>query len=616
MLNLKQNGRIQYAPTKTTHVNSRGVLNTPTRNIIIILFLFVNFLFAVEVKSFRMTTNNTNISAGDVVQVFAELALSGNASVDIPQFPQSENYTVLGANKSQSSSTSISMVNGKTTTDKTITIRFSYQIQFNSQKTVNLPPLLLTIDGKQTASNGITFNIGEQAPEESKPVSVKFIRNRSTIYKGEQATLTIRVLVRANSGAQLTNDGYIGFLNNVQEKLSEKFNATPLSNSPQTKQEVVNGVPHFIYDLPFNLVPTDTGKVTIPAMPILYVVEDRSEGRDPFDGFFGFSSVRQKQASVSSPALKYTINSLPKPMPKNFTGIIGEVKLTGNLSKDSLAAGESATLKVTMSGKMPPNLMGEIELGKNPDLDIFPPERKVTTDTAANGLNTKKQYSWMIVPKREGEFSISVPEVVWFDPSSATYKTAKAGNFMIKASAGEGGEKVQARRYLTQSEIATLGDDIRYIKTAFAENDIKEKFSRKTLWQIFIAIWILALILVLIKLKLVLFPKNANEEKRSKAFSSAVKELNKIAVGKEKSASEISAILKYISAKTGKECGSMKYDEIEKVLNERKVKKETCENLTKYFREVEVSRYAANNSHENLAKNGIEILKQIEREFK
>jgi len=579
------------------------------RSVLIILFLFASFLFAVEVKSFKMTTNNTNISAGDIVSVMAELTTNGNVSVDIPQFGQSSDFSVLSSNKSQSSSTSISMVNGKTTTDKTITTRFMYQIQFNSSKSINLPPLSVFIDGKQITSNGITFNIGEKTAQESSPVSVKFIRDRSTIYKGEQAMITIRVAVRANSGAQLTNDGYIGFLNSVQEKLSEKFNATPLSNSPTTKQEVINGIPHFLYDLSFNLVPTDTGKVTIPAMPIIYVIEDRSAGRDPFDGFFGFSSVRQKQATATSPILNYTINAVPKPMPKNFTGIIGEIKLSGTISKDSVAAGESVTLKITMSGKMPPNLMGEIDLGKNPDLDIFPPERKITTDTSANGLHTKKQYSWMIVLKREGEFSISVPEIGWFDPSSSTFKTANVGPFKIKASAGDGSVKVQARRYLTQSEIATLGDDIRYIKTALAR-DKKEIFERQMLLKTFLSVWFLAMILVFIKLKFVFFPKNEKKEKLSKAYSIAVKELNK------NTSSEISAILKYLSTKTGKECGSMKYVEIEKVLGERKVMKDTCENLTKYFRAVEFSRYSTNKLQESLAKNGIEILKQIEREFK
>ena len=271
--------------------------------------------------------------------------------------------------------------------------------------------------------------------------------------------------------------------------------------------------------------------------------------------------------------------------------------------------GDAVTLRITKSGRMPSSLMGEIELGRNPDLDIFPPERRITTDTTAAGINTRIQYSWLIMPRREGEFTIPVRDIVWFDPNSATFRTASAGNFKIKASGGNV-ERVQARRYLTQSEIATLGDDIRYIKTSFSTNDIKERFERRTLLHLFLSAWILAFILILIKLKLVLFPKNIHEEKRSKAYSAAVRALNK------NTASEISAIIKYLSTKTGKECGSMKYDEIEKVLGERKVKSETCEKLTKYFREVEMSRYAAAGSSKNLAKNGIEILKQIEREFK
>jgi hypothetical protein len=123
------------------------------------------------------------------------------------------------------------------------------------------------------------------------------------------------------------------------------------------------------------------------------------------------------------------------------------------------------------------------------------------------------------------------------------------------------------------------------------------------------------LFLILIKLKMVFFPRNIHEEKKSKAFSAAIRELNKIGSGKE-NISPIAAIIKYLSTKTGKETGSMKYDGIEKLLESRKVRRQTCENLTKYFREVETARYASGNSQNNLTKNGIEILKNIEREFK
>jgi hypothetical protein len=491
-----------------------------------------------------------------------------------------------------------------------------YQIRFNAQKTVNLPPLSVYIDNMQIASNSITFNIGGEKREEDSPVSVKFLRERSAVYKGEQARLTVRVSVRANANVQLTNDGYVGFLNAFQDKLSQSFTLTPLSNSPSSKAETINGVPHQIYDLSFNLVPLDTGKITVAPIPIIYETLERDNGRDPFDGFFGFSSVRRRQATTSSPSLNYSIKDLPKPMPKNFTGIIGEVKMSGSLSNDSVSAGDATTLKITLSGKMSSALLGEIELDKNPDLDIFPPERKVTQDTTAGGVNTKKQYSWMIVPKKEGVFNIPVKEVVWFDPNSATYKTATAGNFKLKASAGNYTQQVQTKRYLTQSEIATLGDDIRYIKTDFSTNDTNQnEIDKKLLFYLFLSAWLLAFLLILIKLKTVFFPKNIHEEKRSKAFSAALRELNRIGIGKE-NISPIAAIIKYLSAKTGKETGSMKYDEIEKLLESRKVSAQSRESLTKYFREVETARYASGNSQNNLAKNGIEILKNIEKEFK
>jgi hypothetical protein len=124
-----------------------------------------------------------------------------------------------------------------------------------------------------------------------------------------------------------------------------------------------------------------------------------------------------------------------------------------------------------------------------------------------------------------------------------------------------------------------------------------------------------ALILTIIKLKTIFFSKNADEQKRSKAYSAAIRDITKRDKGKNK-ISEISAILKYLSAKTGEECGSMKYDEIEKLLEKRNVSKPVCQKLTVFFRNVEMSRYASADLQKNHGKDAIEILKNIDREIK
>jgi hypothetical protein len=60
----------------------------------------------------------------------------------------------------------------------------------------------------------------------------------------------------------------------------------------------------------------------------------------------------------------------------------------------------------------------------------------------------------------------------------------------------------------------------------------------------------------------------------------------------------------------------MKYDEIEKLLESRKISKDNSQKLTKYFREVEMSRYASSASTSDHIKEGVEILKLIDKEIK
>ncbi|MCL2845113.1 MAG: BatD family protein [Chitinivibrionia bacterium] len=580
--------------------------------IIFAVILFVGLVFSQDVRRFAMTTNNTNASVGDVASVMLELQTNGAVSVNIPQFAENENFSVLSANRTQSTSTNISIVNGRRTTENTTTTRFMYQIRFNSQGQITLPPLSLNIGGNQMTSNSITFNVstGERPAAQLGPVSVRFIRERSTLFKGEQARMTVRIQVRAGSGAQLTNDGYVRFLNSIQEALSGNFTISALVNSPATRQEVINGVPHVVYDLPFNLVPLDTGRFTVPPLQLSYITEERSGGRDPFDGFFGgMFNVRQRQTSTNSPSLSFTVNDVPRPRPANFSGIVGEVRLTASVNTDSVAVGEAITLRATLSGRMPSAMLGDIELERIPNLNIFAPERRITRDTTENGIMTTKNFSWIIIPQREGTFNIPIRDIVWFDPNSATFRTTSAGSFTVKA-VGNNEERVVARRHLTQTEIATLGDDIRYIKTQFSTNDIRQKFELRTLFYVFLSIWAVALILISAKLKTIFFVKDASEQKRSKAYSAAIRDINKGKI------SEISAILKYLSAKTGVECGSMKYDEIEKLLESRNVSKSVCQKLTAFFRNVEMARYASSDLQKNHSKESIEILKNIDKEIK
>ena len=579
------------------------------------LFLFASLSFAAEVRHFSMTTNNTNVSVGDIVTVMLELQTNASVSLNIPQFAQNEAFTVLGSNRSQSSSTSISIVNGRRTSENTVITRFTYQIRFNSAGRTVLPSVSLNIGGNQVSSNSISFNVGAggeqtQAARQS-PVSVRFIRERSTIFKGEQVRLTVRVQVRAASGAQLTNDGYVRFISAIQEALSGNFTVSALVTSPTTTQEVINGVPHTVYDLPFNIVPLDTGRFTVPPIAVSYITEERS-GRDPFEGFFGgFFASRQRQAVTNSPALSFTVNDVPRPFPSNFRGIIGEVRLSGTLSGDSVAVGEAVTLRATMTSRLPSAIMGDLEIDRVPHLNIFAPERRITRDTSETGITTTKHFSWIIIPQREGVFEIPMREIVWFDPNSSTFRTASAGRFTLRAQGkNEHEQRIVARRHLTQNEIAALGDDIRYIKSQLSRNDLRQRFELQTLLKVFWMIWAAALILIAVKLKTVFFAKDVHEQKRSKAYSLAVREMSK---GKT---SEISAILKYLSAKTGKECGSMKYDEIEKLLESRGLSESARKNLTTFFRNVEMTRYASADLQKNHSKEGVEILKNIDKEIK
>lgn len=585
------------------------------RNTFLLLTLLAFVVTAVEVKHFRLSTATTTVAAGESIWVQASLATNKNAKFDAPQFVKSTQYQITGSTQNQSSSSSISIINGKQKMERTITTQLRYLVYFPTKGQVTLPALNLSINGETVTSNSITFNVGE-APKVEAPVAVRYIRDRSTVYRGEQLRLTVRIQQRLNTNAALTNEGYSQFLNALQIQLSNSFNLTPLSDRPSNEQTLINGVPYLVYDFTFNLVPLDTGSVSIKPLPFSYAEQQTNQRRsnDPFESFFGFSTVQNIQKRIYAPRLSYTIKPLPS-APRAYTGIIGSVALKGSLSTDTIPAGEGLTLKISLSGRMKPTALGEVSLPKLPDCEIFTPEKRITQDTTARGVYSRKQYTWMLIPQKEGEFHIPTISVVWFDPVTGTYKTEKVGPYTVHVIPGSG-EKLNTRRYLTQETIATIGDDIRYIKTNLDNNDQPPFIykSRKVLLVFFIP-WMISLFLVGYKIKQRFFPENLRLSTRKRAYTRAAATL--IAIGKKKQTdSPVTVFERYIASKSGANVGALRREELESLLVTHHVQPAIAKQLTEYLNTVEMARYLPTKEAQEHITAGIHLLKTIEKEFR
>ncbi len=577
-----------------------------------LLFLLIPvLLLAGDIVSFSIVTDKNRVNEGGVATVQATLITNKMVKVDIPQFPESESYAVAGSNSRVSNSSSIQIVNGRRTSERRVETTFYYKVMFPKEGKVTLPALTVTVNGETASTKSLAYMVGGNMEKES-PVSVSFIRKKSTVYVNEQLPLKVRILVKIGSDATLTNAGFQDLVEVVKKGVEEKFSMT-ITDEVKQSREVINGINYEVVDLDLSLTAIDTGTVVIKPTPFSYVERKKLQSRDNF-GFASsfFSSTHNVDAATATPRLTLKVVP-PPPAPKGYTGIVGKVRLRGSATPKSVAVGEGITLKYVLSGRMKSAAIGEITMPELPDFEQFTPEKRTIADSTGGRISTKKEYSYMLIPRSAGDFTIPALEVIWFNPATGKYQREKAGPYKVTVTPSD--KPVNAsKRYLTKEQIATVGSDIRYIKIEEpAKSEIIKPY-QNTVFIILLPLpWLLLLLMILYKLSVKLIPTNAERSLRKGALGRAFRELDRIQKGKSKG-SPAAVVEKYLLQKYKISAPSMRRDELRTALIKNGADENAASAVITFLDEVEMNRYSGGDSKELLVGEAKKTLKQITRE--
>jgi hypothetical protein len=149
--------------------------------------------------------------------------------------------------------------------------------------------------------------------------------------------------------------------------------------------------------------------------------------------FFGPPMSHPEQVRLSTAPQYIDVQPLPATPPAGFSGTVGQLGLKAQLDPPQLRVGEAATLTVTLSGKG--NLAGltEPKLAPPDGLTVYPPQQQSEDRTHGTTVAGERTWTYMVVPDRAGRFTVKVPEVAYFDPVNAAYRTAAAPALEIRA---------------------------------------------------------------------------------------------------------------------------------------------------------------------------------------
>ena len=378
---------------------------------------------------------------------------------------------------------SYQMISGHTSSSSSIT--FTYTLNAVSNGIYTIPAARVRINGKTVLSKIAKIKVigstrsgskasrmnqynddGSSSQAQSSSTNITgndlFIRvsaNKRRVYEQEPVLLTYKVYTQV----ELTQlEGKMPDLTGFHTQ------EIPLPQQKSFHLERVNGKPYKVVTWSqYVMFPQVTGELSIPSITFKGTVVRQNRSVDPFEAFFnGGSGYVEVKKNIEAPGLTIQVDALPK-KPVNFSGGVGNFNITASLNKLEVKAGEPLSLRVVVSGKGNLKLIKQPEINLPKDFDKYDPKIKDNTKLTSSGVEGNKEYTFLVVPRNQGTFTIPSIEFTYYDTSLNSYKTVKTQVFSLTVFPGD--KLKEPSLYDTEKE-NDIHDIIRDVKTGNTEN--------------------------------------------------------------------------------------------------------------------------------------------------
>ncbi len=366
------------------------------------------------------------------------------------------------------SQSSMQIINGRTSVS--LTLQFRYQALDTG--TYRIPPLEVRVGGETLRTEPLEVRItdappprrgggaarapagaadGDVAPED---LFVTAEPRRATVRVGEPLVVEYRIWTRVDVTSYT--------FTRVPEP--EGFWVEDLTDpgEPDVENVVRDGRRYASAVIRrVALVPTAPGTYTID--PVALEVQVRTRRPDPFESFFGRPSLfgtTMVPVAVGGPPVEVVVEPLPEGAPEPFSGVVGRLDLEASLDRDSVAANEAVTLTIRASGVGNIRAVPPPELELDEDFEVFPPEVEEDVREVSGGLGGTRTFTYVLVPRAPGRRVIGPVAMSYFDPDSATYRTARTEPLTLTV---RGGVAPAGPALLRRGGVTQLREDIRFI---------------------------------------------------------------------------------------------------------------------------------------------------------
>ena len=469
-----------------------------TQYILALLMLWSSVIFAQNIK-FTAAVSQATVGTGEPF----EISFSVNANIESFNPPEFSAFRVLGGPNQSSSMTSI---NGNTS----MSMSLGYDLMAIKEGEYTIGAATITVNGKTYRSNTVKIKVvkgrpatqqGNQSsgsaqqqdvpqgnPQDlAKSLFMRAIPDKTTVYQGEQISVTYKLY---------TN---VQLVDMQPDKLPEfnGFWSQEIKNNDQNvewKTEVYKGTSYHVGIIKqIILFPEHAGNLALDPLGATFSVRQAVPSNDPFEQLFGGGSYKDSKYKIKSPSVTIRVKPLPLAgKPEGFQGAVGDFSLGTVVDKDALKANESLNYTIKINGS------GNLKLLTNPvanfpvSFEKYDPKVTDKITETANGVSGSREYTFLLIPRKEGNYTIPPYKFSYFNPTTGQYKTLISGTFPVKVNKGDAS---------AESKVFTSGDkrEENMLDKDMIDIQSTQNHFGKAIKAIFSSIW-LYLLLVLASL--------------------------------------------------------------------------------------------------------------------
>ncbi len=388
------------------------------------------------------------------------LKISVQGTREEPALPALPDFRI----QSRGSSSQFRIINGQMSS----AVEYNYILYPQKAGTFTIGPFAVKHKGSKVKSKPITVKISKTTPQakQSEDIFVVAEVDNENPYHYEEIIYRFKFYRRVKvANARLTESpAFEGFLTEDLGKEKEY-------------QKVINGQTYLVTELRQALFPTKTGVLKIEPSTLQCDVVVKKRGRrrgffdDPFfdDSFFGFSETVPKILRTSP--ITVMVKTLPTAgKPAGFKNLVGEFSLNGKLSTRKLEVGESVTLTLTLAGIGNLKNQQTLDIQGLQNFKVYDDKPVFETQLKGGKVGGKLVLKKALVPLTEGQLQIPPVTVSYFNPSSGSYTSLKAGPYLLDVVPSSDDEKFQVVESVKKSgikqEVKILGHDILPVHTS------------------------------------------------------------------------------------------------------------------------------------------------------